>query len=221
MSILFLSPIFGGQNSKVGVQGFQNVIFDLGGVLLNLEVERTYRAFAEISGRPVSEIQRDAGSLQLFLDFEKGLISAKDFRHQLRDYLQTAAPDHALDDAWNAMLLDFPPAKATLLDQLKNTHRTFLLSNTNVIHWHAFTKTIWYTGINNFDGLFERAYYSHQIGMRKPDGEIFEFVLTQQKLKPHETLFIDDNKQNVEAARQLGIATVHLTSPEQLYSIFQ
>lgn len=221
MPILLLSPIFGGQNSKVGVQGIQNVIFDLGGVLLNLEVERTYRAFAEISGRPVSDIQRDAASLQLFLDFEKGLISAADFRHQLRAYLQTAVPDQVLDDAWNAMLLDFPPGKATLLAQLKNTHRTFLLSNTNVIHWRAFNNTIRDTGLNDFDGLFERAYYSHQMGMRKPDAEIFEFVLTQQKLKPRETLFIDDNKQNVEAAQQLGIVTVHLTSTKQLYSIFQ
>jgi glucose-1-phosphatase len=203
------------------VQGIENVIFDLGGVLLNLAVERTYRAFAKISGRPVSDIQRDAASMQLFLDFEKGLISAEGFRHQLRDYLQTTVPDHALDDAWNAMLLDFPPAKATLLAQLKKTYRTFLLSNTNIIHWQAFTNIIRNTGQNDFDGLFKRAYYSHQLGMRKPDGEIFQFVLTQHKLKAHETLFIDDNKQNVEAARQLGIATVHLTSPDQLYSIFQ
>jgi FMN phosphatase YigB (HAD superfamily) len=123
--------------------------------------------------------------------------------------------------AWNAMLLDFPAERAELLMNLKSRYRTFLLSNTNEIHINYYLNRIseWY-GNDAMENFFEKHYYSNRIGMRKPDTEIFEFVLRENHLIASETLFIDDTLKHVEGARMAGLRAYHLQAPETIMDIF-
>jgi putative hydrolase of the HAD superfamily len=200
-------------------QSIKNIIFDLGGVLLNLDVNRTFQQFAAISSIPSEEIKHNVSALSFFADYEKGLITSAEFRDCLRRYLNTEIHDAALDNAWNAMLLDFPTEKLQLLQQLSKTHRTFLLSNTNEIHWISFTESMRMQGVECFDAYFEKAYYSHLLHQRKPDVGVFKYVLEAHQLRPQQTMFIDDTLANVESARQLGIFAVHLSNPNQLIEV--
>jgi putative hydrolase of the HAD superfamily len=184
------------------------IIFDLGGVILNLEPARTYDAFASIR---TSKRRPNEGSLPFFLEFEQGRISEMQFRDELRTLLNVAASDDLLDRSWNAMLLDLPPARLDLLAKLAKSRRIFLLSNTNSIHKRAFEQIIADAGLTSrFISPFETLYYSHEIGMRKPDVEIYQYVLEQNHLRPEETIFVDDMKINIENARLLGIRGIHL-----------
>jgi putative hydrolase of the HAD superfamily len=199
---------------------YTNIIFDLGGVLLNLDVTKTVDAFASLSGRPSYEVAVMMQS-PLFLDFERGSISPMQFRQEVRQWLSTSLTDTEIDSAWNAMLGELPSARLALVDQLRYRHRIFLLSNTNAIHLACFEKIAQQaSGHRAFSSYFDRAYYSHEMGMRKPDVEIFKTVLQQQGIEAGETIFLDDNKQNMEGAKQAGIHSVLITDPDQIFSVF-
>jgi len=159
---------------------------------------------------------------QLFENIETAEISPEQFRTELRKVFEQPVSDEMLDNAWNAMLQDFPTQRIELLQMLKNQFRTFLLSNTNIIHYEAFNKIL----ANNFfysnlSPLFERDYYSFSCKLRKPDSRIYQSVLTENNLQPTETLFIDDNYENVEAAAKLGIKTHWLQKNETILEIFE
>jgi putative hydrolase of the HAD superfamily len=115
------------------------------------------------------------------------------------------------------MLLGIEAGNNELLLNLKNKYRTFLLSNINAIHYDhimAYLKTEF--GFDGNDHLFEKTYYSHLTGKRKPEPEIFEQVLKENDLDPAETLFIDDSPQHLAAAQKLGIQTFLMTAPDTL-----
>ncbi|MCK7558523.1 HAD-IA family hydrolase [Chitinophaga sedimenti] len=127
-----------------------------------------------------------------------------------------------LVDAWNAMLLDFPVARLQLLQQLQNYYDTFLLSNTNAIHHTAFNARLMQTrGLPSVDMFFNKAYYSHKIGLRKPEKEAYQLILDENRLDPAATLFIDDTLPNIVAAQELGIRTIHLQAPQTILDIFR
>ncbi|MBX7126530.1 MAG: HAD family phosphatase [Cyclobacteriaceae bacterium] len=198
----------------------KNVIFDLGGVLLNLSVPATLQAFAGISGKPLEEVKA-AVSRPEFLDYEKGLISDAEFRTAVRDHLQTDASDDVIDSAWNAMLGDIPRARLALLEQLKTDYRTFLLSNTNGIHVQAFTARLHQDHkVSSLDHYFEKVYYSHVMKLRKPDVVIYEAVLSDSGLHAEESLFLDDNLHNIEGAREAGLNAIHITHPDMIFDLF-
>jgi FMN phosphatase YigB (HAD superfamily) len=120
--------------------------------------------------------------------------------------------DDQIASAWNALIIDLPKENVTLLEQLTKSHRIFLLSNTNCIHERCYREMIIKKyGSFIFDQLFEKSYLSHHLHMRKPDAEIFEYVLKDAGLIPAETLFIDDSPQHVEAAKKVGMHAVHLS----------
>jgi HAD superfamily hydrolase (TIGR01509 family) len=205
---------------KMNSGNFKNIIFDLGGVILNLSIPSTLKAFAEVSGKPVEDIIPHITSKE-FLDYEKGLLSDGEFRDKLRMKLEKNVTDEILDQCWNAMLGDIPQERIQLLERLYNTHRTFLLSNTNEIHLKRFSEiTRISTGKESLDPYFHKAYYSHRMKMRKPDAEIFEHVLKENDLDPNETLFLDDNLSNLEGARLTGIKTFYVEKPELIFSLF-
>jgi putative hydrolase of the HAD superfamily len=184
------------------------IIFDLGGVILNLDFALTRRAFGVIRK---TECGRDEGSLPFFLAFERGLIGEAEFRDELCKLLGVDLKDAVLDRAWNAMLLDLPPARLELLAQLAKSRRIFLLSNTNSIHKRAFDEILDEAGLTTrFHAPFEKLHFSHEIGMRKPDPEIYSFVLEQNNLDASATIFVDDLKINVDQASALGIRGIHL-----------
>jgi epoxide hydrolase-like predicted phosphatase len=204
----------------LNTSSFKYIIFDLGGVIINLSVPDTFAAFAKASGKALEEVNRYANA-QVFFDYEKGLISDAQFREEVKTILNWKASDEAFDRCWNAMLLDIPIERLQLLERLKKDYRIFLLSNTNGIHLKKFNQILnELTGLEAMDHYFHQAYYSHQMKMRKPDAEIFEFVLNENQLNPSETLFLDDNISNLEGAAKTGIQTFHVKTPELIFTLF-
>jgi glucose-1-phosphatase len=202
--------------SKFISEETQALIFDLGGVLLDLSFERTYQAFSELSSRTVEEI-RTFSREPFFQDYECGRLSDNDFRNFLRAGLGTQASDSKLDDAWNAMLLDIPRKRLSIVGSLSSRYKIFLLSNTNAIHAACFTeKVLQQTGLG-IEDYFHSIYYSHLLYMRKPSPEIFEHVLAENKLVPACVLFFDDLPENLAGAQEAGISTFHVTDANELF----
>ncbi len=184
----------------------KNIIFDLGGVLLNIDYQLTINAFKELGVNGVDNIFTQSKHTHLLDRMDTGSVSLDGFRGEIRAVSGLELSDADIDKAWNAMLLDFPPQKIPLLEKTRKHYRTFLLSNTNAIHFPAYSENLKREhGYDSLEQLFEKQYLSHEIGMRKPDVEIFEWVLAQNGLKGSETLFFDDTLQHVEGARKAGM----------------
>jgi len=199
----------------------KNIIFDLGGVIINLSEERTLHGFAKLSGLTLEDLRYQILNGDLYKRLEKGMISPPDFRDGVRNLLKVDASDESIDEAMNAMLLDIPAARIDLLRSLSHRFRLFLLSNTNEIHFRAFNQIMKETtGEKSIDILFEKAYYSHLVHMRKPDREIYELVVSENGINPSETVFLDDNEVNLAGAAPLGIQTVHVKNTSTIFNLF-
>lgn len=193
----------------------KNIIFDLGGVIINLDTAKTISEFNKLSKLPFEAIYTQLQQSTVFDLFDKGLISESDFFEELKKATQSTASKSELKQAWNAMLLDFPGHRLDLLKKIKSRYRLFLLSNTNETHVTEFEKTLLETHrYENLEPFFEKVYYSCRMQMRKPDVEIFDFVLTENGLNASETLFIDDSPQHVLGALKTGISA-HLLPKEK------
>jgi FMN phosphatase YigB (HAD superfamily) len=206
----------------INTNNFKNIIFDLGGVILNIDYELAANAFAQLGIPNFNQLFSKATQEKVFDLYEKGLITSDEFRDALNKTLKTPLSNATIDAAWNSMLLDLPTARLELLKQFKATHRTFLLSNTNEIHIDWFFNSLQqHFGIPDLSGYFENVYLSYQIHLRKPDAAIFQYVLDQNQLLPSETLFIDDSIQHIEGAKKLGIQTYWLdVKKESILDIF-
>ncbi len=202
---------------------FKNIIFDLGGVIINIDLPLTMTAFEELGIKDVPKLFSTTLQQQLFDFQEKGTITSAQFRDEIRKFSTVHLLDSQIDEAWNALLLDLPKARLELLEKVKRSHRTFLLSNTNEIHIQTIQRYLNKEyGISDLSSFFEKTYLSYQLGMRKPDAELFKLVLDENKLNPSETLFIDDTKQHILAAEKLGIQTYWLDlSKENLLDLFE
>jgi epoxide hydrolase-like predicted phosphatase len=201
----------------------KNIIFDLGGVIINIDYNLTANAFEQMGISNFKELFSQAQQSHLFDLYEKGQISSAEFRIEIKKIIGHHYTDEAIDKAWNALLLDIPPNRLTLLDSVKTKYNTFLLSNTNDIHIETFNGYLKQTfGINNLENYFNKLYLSYKVGMRKPDAEIFELVLSENNLVPEETLFIDDSIQHIESAKKLGIQAYWLdVKNESIIELFQ
>ncbi len=184
----------------------KNIIFDLGGVVINLDIPKTISAFNKLSNKPFEAIYTQIQQTTLFDLFDKGNISEFNFFKELKQTLNSNISDIEMINAWNAMLLDYPIDRLNMLLKLKKKYRVFLLSNTNETHISSFEASLFNKhGYKNLEPFFEKVYYSCRIGMRKPDSEIFELVLSENKLNASNTLFIDDSPQHIESALKIGI----------------
>jgi len=200
----------------------KNLIFDLGGVIIGLDPAKTHNSFALLSGLQVHELRDKILSQSFFNEYEKGLLTTIEFRAKIRSCLNLEITDQQIDDAWNAMLLDIPKEKFELLQRLKLKYQVFLLSNTNEIHLQAVNEIVLKSsGKPSLDHHFHKAFYSHLLHMRKPDQEIFSYVLKECNLTPSQTLFVDDIVENIRGAQSLGIQSIQITSPEMILSLFQ
>jgi len=199
----------------------KNIIFDFGGVILNIDYKLTEVAFSKLGITDFAGIYSQATQKELFDEFEKGLITPADFRKEVKKYIAKDVSDVQIDEAWNAMLLDLPEERIRLLDKLKKTHRIFLLSNTNEIHFTAFSFYMKDKFKRNiFAEVFEKYYVSHKVNMRKPDKEIFALVVKENNLKKEETLFIDDSFQHIEGARKAGLNAIFLEKGKTILDLF-
>ncbi|NIJ52422.1 HAD family hydrolase [Dyadobacter arcticus] len=196
-------------------QKIKNIIFDLGDVILNIDVPVASQSFANLSGREQSEILTIFNENDLFRQFETGTLSEGGFRNFIREKLNFSdLSDEAIDTAWNSLLLDLPPERVDLLQKLAKSYRLFLLSNTSSIHITQANKILEAsTGIKKLDDLFETVFLSYEMGLMKPDVRIYQKVLEQAGLKAEETLFLDDNYDNIQAASKIGIDTIHVQKP--------
>ncbi len=204
----------------LNLTGIKNIIFDLGGVILNIDYNKTANAFRQIGLKNFDDIYSQAKQNQVFDKLETGEFTSNEFRKYIKGIVPSLQYSD-IDKAWNAMLLDLPVERIVLLKKLKKKYRLFLLSNTNEIHIKAFRKIIQSSYDENiFDAIFEHQYYSSEMGMRKPNADCFQCVLEKNKLDPCETLFIDDSIQHVEGARKLQIQAYHLIPGEDITELF-
>jgi len=184
----------------------KNIIFDLGGVLLDIDYKLTEEAFIELGCRRFEELYSQAQQTSLFDDFEKGSISEMVFFYKLRNLTELDVSFRQMKEAWNAMLIGFPEKNYALLKSLKGKYRIFLLSNTNESHIEKFEKLIEKVcPVPEFESLFEKIYYSNEINLKKPYAACFLKILLENNLTADETVFIDDSIQHVKGAAKTGI----------------
>jgi FMN phosphatase YigB (HAD superfamily) len=199
------------------MENISAIILDLGGVLLNIDYQLTKKAFANLGIADFDVHYTQFRGSHLFDDLETGKVSEAEFYDIFRKQAGAPFTDEQIRQAWNAMLLEFPASRATLLADLRSRYRLFLLSNTNGIHYEFFNDLFRKsTGLKSLDDSFDHAYYSHRMGMRKPGVEIYRQLLKEQNLDPATTLFIDDTASNLVGAKEAGIQTIHLQAPMRI-----
>lgn len=197
----------------------KNIIFDLGNVVIDIDFDLTYAAFGKLMGVNLEEATRRMDELRVYDRVERGEFSDEQFSEFLKEGLGLDNSHAEIIEAWNSLLLDLPAERVDLIQDLNVKYGVFCLSNTSNPHIvecnHRLKAS---TGIGDLKHIFDTAYLSYEIQMRKPDSEIYEFVLRDIDTKPEETLFLDDNLDNIKAAQALGINTIHVdvTKPETI-----
>ena len=190
-----------------------NLLFDFGGVIINIDYNLTLEAMRRLGSR-IEFTQ--ATQAQLFDELETGLLTPEQFRKGLRQHYHLTGTDAELDLAWNAMLLDVPTERLTFIAKLRGQgHPTALLSNTNQIHITEINRRLHkqHGLTNGIADCLDHVFYSQEVGLRKPGEEIFRYALDQMNWKAEETLFIEDSPQHIATARRLGLHTLFLTPP--------
>jgi len=188
----------------------KNILFDLGGVLLDIDYLKTVKAFKNLGLRNPEQAFTKEIQADLFQEFERGRIRETEFLETLNSHMPGASKEEIIS-AWNALLGDFPVKRYEFLKSLANSYKLGVLSNTNIIHERAFMGIIDRSvGWDNFKSLFQGLGYSHNLGERKPNTEVFHVCLSMMRFKPEETLFIDDTPEHVEGAKKAGMHSIHL-----------
>jgi putative hydrolase of the HAD superfamily len=201
--------------------GIKNIIFDLGGVLLNIDPKRTIDAFGKLG---MEQLVGDKGLTydhDIFYCMEQGQITPDEFRIGVQELLPTPVSFAEIDAAWTAMLLDIPAARVQLLKNLRKDFRIYLFSNTNAIHVDKFHSD--FRELHGFEmsALFDKDFYSNEIGYRKPSLESFQEIMRLSGINPEESLFVDDAHANIEAAKQTGLKTQWLEPGQKIEILFQ
>ncbi len=188
----------------------ENILFDLGGVLLRLDMGKTRSEFAKLGWKEDDWKGITHDGYLIFENLEIGLDSPAQFRKTLKQLLPGNPSDQEIDFAWSAMLLGFPSGIVAYLSKLKEKYKLYVLSNTNEIHLLRFTELFEQSTGKTFSHFFEKCYFSHEIGFRKPNPDSFRMVLEDAGITPETTLFVDDLKANTDAAAKLGMKVLHI-----------
>lgn len=196
-------------------KNYKAVIFDFGNVIINIDLNLTYEAFGKLCFKSPEKIRQIFDENDIFKRYELGLFEDDEFREIVRQSIGFPLNDAEIDQAWNALLLDVPLERIEMLRALREKVPVYLLSNTSSIHIQAcekyFQKDLGISGLNE---LFTRSFLSYEMGLWKPDPEIYLKVLDEIGLKPEEVLFLDDNPHNVESAAELGINVIKVEPPK-------
>ncbi|MBU2996018.1 HAD family phosphatase [Cellulophaga baltica] len=189
----------------------KNIIFDFGDIFINLDKPAVFTALAKVGYTKITP-ELD----EIFKTYEMGLMTSNDFIVKLNQIFPDASPEE-IKEAWNSILLDLPEERLEFIEQLakEKEYRLFLLSNTNEIHIDFATTSIGSDRFERFKACFEKFYLSHEINLRKPNTNIYEFVLAENNLKPEETFFVDDTKENTDSSTELGIKSWNLLVGEE------
>ncbi|MEO8116425.1 MAG: HAD family phosphatase [Bacteroidota bacterium] len=197
----------------------KNLILDLGGVVLDIHFSKTKKAFEDLGVIDFNAFFSQYHASPLFENLETGKIKPVDFYDAFRNETKLSTEDATIIEAWNALIGEFPKERMEFIKSLSTKYAIFLLSNTNIIHYEAFIKKFLDENDYDFNTLFSTAYYSHEMNLRKPYAEAFNYVLDKENLNPLETLFIDDTKTNTDAAQALGMQTVLLLPPRSIMDL--
>lgn len=199
----------------------EGIIFDIGNVIVDIDYQRVIERFQTVAKTDIHKIVSYQQQTLFFDTYEKGEISTAQFIAKLKTYLQDSVTDEQIIAIWNYMLVAFPKEKISLLQRLKSKFCLMALSNINELHVAEINKNVRELyGINAFKDLFHHAFYSNEVGFRKPEKELYEYVLNNVRISPEKLLFIDDKKENLLPAKALGILTLHLQHPNDLYAVF-
>jgi FMN phosphatase YigB (HAD superfamily) len=186
----------------------EHIIFDLGGVLLNIDMTRIVNGFGRILYP-----NEEAGVYvrqKLVPDYETGRISTNEFLAYLETHLKSEFDRNEVINVWNSIFLDFPKERLDMLDELKKNYQVHLLSNINDMHADQFETRFknWFN--EDPRKYFHKFFYSHQIGKRKPDVDTFVWVAREINSDPTKILFIDDLEENILGAKNAGLNAEHL-----------
>lgn len=203
------------------LNGIKTIIFDLGGVLLNIDPKKTIDAFAQLG---MEQLVKDSGlsyDHEIFFQMEQGKLSPDEFRKGVQEMLPSPVSFDEIDAAWTAMLLDFPEIRVQLVRNLGKHFRIFLFSNTNAIHVEKYHSNFRKQHGFEVSSLFEKDFYSNEIGFRKPSPESFQEIIRLSGIKPEESIFIDDSQLNVEASIASGLKGFWLEPGRKVEELFQ
>lgn len=203
------------------MQQIKNIIFDLGGVLLNIDYQKTITAFENLGISNFDSIYSQAKQTNLFDLFETGKTTEEQFISELKKQLPQHISHTEIVNAWNAMLLNLPDERIHLLNKIRNNYNIVLLSNTNETHITAFEEIIYsQNNLKQLDPLFDKVYYSSRIGLRKPNADCFHYVLNDSEFAANETLFFDDSIQHIEGSLAAGIKALHVDNSKTILDFF-
>ena len=208
--------------TTISTAPYDAIILDLGGVIINLDLEHCFERFLEhVPNIDPTTFVGKPQQLDFYSDFEIGKIESHELLKRFNEHHGSSLSMNLFSDCWNSMVLDFPPGRIERLKALGKKKRIFLLSNINEIHEEVLHKRYERFSTEPFSRLFERMYLSHRIGMRKPGPEVFQHLIDENGLEPERTLFIDDSKQHIVGAAKTGIRAVHLTEPHTLETLLE
>ena len=201
---------------------YDTLIFDIGSVIVDIDYMRPVAEFQKLTVVDFAEIASYNRDHKLFDAFEKGKMSEAEFHNELRRFLRPGVSNQEILDAWNSILIAYPKSKLQLLNELKSKYRVLALSNINETHVRELDRVaIEQLGAGAFADFFHKAYYSHEMGLRKPEKEIYEEVLRAENLNPERTFFVDDLAENVASARLVGLDAYQLTERDNLHLLLQ
>ena len=195
----------------------KNIIFDLGNVLIDIDFLRVKNAFEALGVKDFDKHYSQLHTSDLFVQIETGKITDTQFYNAIREEARLELSDNNIQSAWNAILLDFRVESIRFLQSLRKNYRLFLLSNTNAIHLEEINHRLQQqTGVSDLRNLFDKAYFSHEIGLRKPDEKIYTYVTADAGITPQTTVFIDDLAANIKPAHCAGWNTHLLLQHERI-----
>lgn len=201
----------------VNLSNYNTIIFDFGGVIFDIDPGRTELALSRLVNNTALQQFKISTAPDMF---EMGKITATEFYNKFCQITQTQVGYNVFIRAWNAMLIDYKPKRIERLRLLAKTHKLIMLSNTNELHYAHFSEKLQSMYSVTFEQLFSSVYLSYKMGLLKPQRQIFATVLVEQNLMPEKTLFIEDTRENADAAKKLGIDTLVIPRNGNFYDYF-
>jgi glucose-1-phosphatase len=198
----------------------KNLILDFGGVIYQISHQKQQKAFAAYGINNFETLYSQALQSPLFADLERGKLTEKDFKTAVGAMIGRQISESEIEFLWNSILIGFSDEAVKFVEKLHQRYQLFLLSNSNVLHYNVFMDEFTAHYEYDFNSLFAKAYWSFEIGMRKPDAEIFQFMLKEHGFGYEDTLFIDDTAANIAAAESTGIRSWLLGGNQVLGNLF-
>ena len=198
---------------------FKNILFDLGGVILDINIQATLKRFYDLGFPPELLQYPESMQTDVFFKYQTGKLDTEQFRNEIRKVAGVKMSDEEFDAAWNAMLVGIPKERTELLKVLSKRYKLYMLSNTSEMHAKVYEKMYLDAAGESMHDVFDKIYYSHEIGLHKPDREAWEYVIKDAAILPEETLFLDDTIYNIKASKELGFQAIHIHERTTLMSL--